>query len=79
MSIHNDAVKDAERKAHMKQSFEQWLDNPMVRMTMSTIPTGASPDALRMLLQAAFEAGFQTGGVIAVLDLLMEVSKKGAQ
>lgn len=70
------AAKDAERRANMKQSFEAFLDNPMVRMTMATIPPGSNPEALRMLLQSTFDAGYQTGGVVAVLDLMLEMAKK---
>lgn len=60
---HDDRIKEFERKANAdkRDCFERWLDDPMVRMGMSMIPAGERADALRMLLQSAFEAGFGAG------------------
>lgn len=64
---------DVERRtSEAKQiGFEKWLEHPMARLGMAAIPPGERPDALRMLLQAAFEAGID-GGVAVVLAAFME-------
>lgn len=71
--------RQKEVESDRKRGFEDFINNPLTRMMMSQIPPGEHPEALRMLLQAAYESGFGSGGVVAVLGLLMEVSKKGSR
>lgn len=54
-----DQIDASQRKTETrkKAAFDKWLNEPMVRMGMSMIPAGDREDALRMLLQSAFEAG----------------------
>lgn len=55
------ATQERKSDEAKKTMFAKWLDEPMVRMGLSTIPAGDRADALRLLLQSAFDAGFQAG------------------
>jgi len=58
-----DRAAELERRAEVqkKDAFTKWQDEPMVRMGLSMIPSGDHQDALKMLLQSAFNAGFSAG------------------
>lgn len=51
-------VREASEKS---AAFDKWMNEPLVRMSISTIPAGEHKDALQMVLRSAFEAGFTTG------------------
>lgn len=42
-------------------AFEKWMNEPLVRMGLSTIPAGEHQDALQMILRSAFDAGHTSG------------------
>lgn len=71
-------AQEMERKtaARKKESFERWLNEPMVRMGMSMIPQGEHSDALKMLLQSAFEAGHASGGADIGITMLTAILDK---
>jgi hypothetical protein len=58
--------------AKKKEGFDRWLDEPTVRLGMSLIPPSESADALRIVLQSAFEAGFVCGSSAVMLDIAVE-------
>ena len=55
------AELDRRAEIQKKESFAKWMDEPMVRMGLSMVPMGDHEDALKMLLQSAFIAGFGAG------------------
>ncbi len=54
-------IAEQKTTARKKAGFDKWRDEPMVRMGISMIPAGDRQDALLMLLQSAFDAGFSNG------------------
>jgi len=75
--MQNDA-REQERQKARKTAFEKWLEEPMVRLGMSMIPAGEKDDALKMLLQSAFDSGFNTGGGVMALEMLHMAMKPRA-
>lgn len=71
-------IEARERKSAIKKKagFDRWLDDPMVRMGMSMIPSGERADGLRMLLQSAFEAGYGVGCGDILGDMLEGMLKR---
>jgi hypothetical protein len=71
-------LQERERKSAIKKrvGFEKWLDEPMVRLGLSMIPAGDKADALKMLLQSAFDAGYAVGCSDVVGDLLQGFLKR---
>lgn len=54
-----------EMSAHLdmrrKEGFTSWLQNPLVQIMASMMPEGPAPEALTKLLEATYDAGFNTG------------------
>lgn len=71
----SDQIEAMQRKTEVrkKAAFEKWLDEPMVRMGISMIPAGERADALRMLLQSAFESGCNCGAGDVTVQMLESV------
>jgi hypothetical protein len=59
----------AQARKDVAEHFEEWLDSPLVRLTISTIPAGDNKDALKALLRSAFESGFGFGAVKVVTKI----------
>ena len=58
----NRAVEQAKREDDIKEQFEKWLQQPLVKMLISTIPQPeGNPEGVTMLLRACFEAGYGAG------------------
>jgi hypothetical protein len=70
-SMANDRARECQ-----KQAFDKWFGEPMVRLGLSLIPPGDHKDALRLLLQSAFDAGYEQGGGQAVVSLMQAMTKK---
>lgn len=47
--------------ADKSSAFDRWLNEPLVRMSISMIPAGEHKDAFQMLLRSAFDAGHGAG------------------
>lgn len=61
---------NGERTKELKtKGFHDFLEQPLVRMALATIPAGDHQDNLRMLLEAAHSAGFGAGQVDVIRDL----------
>jgi len=48
-------------KAKCRAGFDRWLSEPLIRLTISMIPANEQKETLQLLLQSAFEAGFNSG------------------
>lgn len=60
------ATREARIKNQVDAAFARWLDDPLVRMAMASVPAGDNADAFRLLLRSAFDAGSSAGqGTIA--------------
>ncbi len=70
MDLNDHLERQRKSEIKRKNSFEKWLDEPMVRMGMSMIPAGEKQDALKALLQSAFNSGFESGCGDVVSELL---------
>ena len=53
-----------------KTNFDQFMAQPLVRVTMSRIPQSEDADGLRLLLQAAFDAGHGAGQAVILMNLM---------
>lgn len=61
-----------------RDGFAKFLDDPMIRMGMSMIPAGDKQEALKMLLQSAFNSGFDHGSAmvaVSMVELLLKDKK----
>lgn len=64
--IDNPAARKSRMASDQNAAFDKWMNEPLVRMSISTIPAGEHKDALQMLLRSAFDAGHSSGqGVMA--------------
>ena len=70
------AELDRKAELHKKESFAKWMDEPMVRMGLSMIPKGDHEDALKMVLQSAFQAGFAAGSGHMLSSMVESLLKK---
>jgi len=48
-------------REHKKDQFGRWIEQPLVRLTLATVPPGDHRDGLRVLLQDAFDSGYAAG------------------
>jgi hypothetical protein len=69
-------IEEQERKSAERRDrdFGAWMDEPMTRMCISTIPPAERPEALSLLLKAAFDRGFQAGQanmITSVVDQML--------
>lgn len=66
-----DAVRD--------DDFESWIGDPLTRITLSLIPQGENADALKVLVRAAFNAGFRSGTGTAMASMARRIldARKG--
>lgn len=55
-----DRMKNEDGQAK-KEGFDQFMSAPLVRLLLSQIPQGDHPENLQVLLQTAFEKGFEEG------------------
>lgn len=67
------AVRDAERKAAADRNFAAFMAAPTTKLAFSLIPGGETPEALQLLVRAAFDAGFTTGAGIVVGEMMEAV------
>lgn len=58
-----------------KEGFSKWLDQPAVRLALTMIPQGEHHDALKMVLQSAFESGHDNGSVAVASHLMRALMK----
>lgn len=68
-------AREARSENKKKDRFAKWLDEPMTRMGLSFIPAGEHQDGLRLLLQSAFDAGFNCGAGDAMSDVVEHLIK----
>jgi hypothetical protein len=59
-----------------KKRFSDWLDQPLAKAMISMIPEGPVPDHVKLILQAAYEAGFDSGYASMAVEILTRVPKK---
>jgi len=62
--------------AAKRDSFNSWMNEPMVRAMISLMPPS---EHLELLLRAAFDAGFGHGSVDAVIGLLEHLGNKRSE
>jgi len=55
--------EELQQKANQRKrrDFDAWMNEPMTRMCLSTIPPAERPEALELLLKSAFDKGFTSG------------------
>lgn len=58
------------------ERFEEWMNTPMVRLVISTIPPGDTPDALKTLLRSAFDAGSSCGEASVLSEIVSGIVGK---
>lgn len=61
---------DKRSAAGKKDGFIKFLDDPMVRMGISMIPEGDGRDTLKMLLQSAFNCGYDHGAAMVAVSMV---------
>jgi len=71
--IRKSALSDSD--AERKQAFAKYLDDPVVRVVMASIDPGSMPDALRALLEGAFNAGFGMGIEVGIVEIVSKVMR----
>ena len=59
--VSNPEARKQREKTEKNFAFEKWMNEPLVRMSVSTIPAGEHKDALQMILRSAFDAGHDSG------------------
>jgi hypothetical protein len=64
---------------HRKHGFAEWLDQPLLKAMVSMIPPGPDQDHVRLVLQAAYDAGFQAGGCSVMLRMVETVLTRRPQ
>lgn len=64
------AERKAEKHAKKEESFNQFLERAETKLMLSLIPPSDNPDAVKVLLRSAFEAGSSHGGGEIVGDLI---------
>ncbi len=69
---------EARNNAKKDHAFDRWMNEPITRMTLSMIPAGEHPGALRVLLRTAFDLGFGVGVAEILNDVLERVLKDKA-
>ena len=81
MTTPNEIRKAAfvETEKDRKAAFERWLDDPLVRLVMSTIGQANPPEALVALLEGAFNAGFGVGVEVGVAQIITTVMRAQTQ
>ena len=71
------ARKTAQIEADRKRAFDAFMEQSSTRMFLSLIPPNPDqPDALRVLLQSAFEAGFSQGAVSVMISFMETIAKE---
>jgi hypothetical protein len=68
--------REAEHRANQDRAFNRFLSDPMTRMGMSMIPPGEHPDALKLLLRSAFDAGAGAGVSSMMIGLMGAMIKR---
>ena len=64
------AAEQAKREDDIKQTFDKWLQQPLVKMLIATIPQPeGNPEGVVMLLRACYEAGYGAGAGTVVVSL----------
>ncbi len=69
-------MRQERSKTRKQQEFKRFLDDPLTRIAMSSIP---DEEGLKLLLSAAFDSGFKCGmGDIAVdlMEAIMEFKRE---
>ena len=66
---------DAKTVTGKKDGFAKFLEDPMVRMGMSMIPPGDKQEALSMLLQSAFNCGYDHGAAMVAVSMVEALLK----
>lgn len=61
---------EAEQLAARDISFAKFLEEPTTKFVLSFIPEGRDVDAVRTILMASFDAGFNCGAGFFIGDLL---------
>jgi len=74
--FHDAEARERRSQAKKKTAFAKWLDDPMVRLTMAAIPAGDQKEALRVLLESAFESGFNVGTGDVLTELVEAMIRK---
>lgn len=59
------------------EALDSFFDNPATKLMLSIIPPGDNPDALRTLIESAFNAGYASGQACVLIGMLEEVIKRG--
>jgi hypothetical protein len=70
-----DEAREQQIKDQAEKSFEMFLRMPTTRLIISTLPPMQDPDALNVLLRAAFDTGHATGSGSIALALLENIFK----
>ena len=63
-----------------KEGFEKFMRDPLVRITLSRIPSGEDADGLKLLLQSAYDQGHTAGQGVVLMSLIegMTLRPRGA-
>ena len=64
-------AEQAKRENDIKEQFEKWLQQPLVKMLIATIPQPeGNPEGVVMLLRECWEKGYAAGAGAVALSLL---------
>ena len=66
MNFQDQSIKAIEKKARRDaaraSAFQEFMSNPSTKLAITMIPTSeTAPEALQVLLDASFQAGYKTG------------------
>jgi hypothetical protein len=66
---------NAKIKESQQRGFSEWLDQPLVKLSVSQVPEGNRRDEFRVLLQSAFDAGHAAGQACVLMSFIEEMVK----
>lgn len=70
------AQRERKIKEHGDQAFDAFTRMPTTRLITSTLPPMENPDALNVLLRAAFDAGHNSGSGSVAMTLIEAMLSK---
>lgn len=70
------ATRELRMKGRCDEAFQSWISQPLVRMTISKMPSGDDPDTMRELLRSAFDAGNGSGQGIMAAEMIEAILAK---
>lgn len=76
LQTEDQAQRDRKIKEFGDQAFDAFLRMPTTRLIISTLPAMENPDALNVLLRAAFDTGHDAGSGSVAMSLIEAMLSK---